>query len=353
MSASGRNFAILGLGAIAAAILAAGGFFLFFQNKEPDQDVLLAALQRELPAYWSVSSIEIDATAVDEAEDPPVFRQRFVAIAAPSEDLFVHDSHETGVEPFVALELKRRRLEDVRLHGIADSRQNNESWQTSIELENPVLEFGVPISRFAGPALVPGSDDALRIRSELGNIASLIDGQADLEWNWIGGAPGRLSGGPDEFAIWHAIERELPAFFVLRWVDISSTLRRFGEEDGPVYRQEFKATVAPNEPLYSPVRDGELISPFLEIERVAIPTAAFELWGTAMSRNSGNAWVTEIQFVDAAANLGLPRSGYSRPVIVSGSEEATKTASKLASVRLATERVAKAPWVSMGQLGNQ
>ena len=290
---------------------------------------------------------------IDEAEDPPVFRQRFAAVAVPREDLVGPASQEWSARPFVAIELKRRGMEDTRLHGIAESRQGNDRWQTTIDVENPVLEFGVPVSSFAEPALMSGSDDALQVRSELGTVAGLVDELARLDWNWSGGAPDRLLRGPGEFELWPAIESRLPAYLVLRWVDISTTRRRPGEASGPAYTQEFMATVAPTEPLYRPTRDGQRVAPFLEVERTAIPTEAFGLRGTAVSGGSSDAWTTEIQLLDSEARRGLPRSGFSRPVVVAESEEAKRLASKLTSVLPVLERIENAPWVSAGRPGAQ
>ncbi|MYI67992.1 MAG: hypothetical protein F4103_04265 [Boseongicola sp. SB0673_bin_14] len=353
MNTSGRNIAVLGLGAVAVAVMAAGGIFLLSQNGEPDREALMAALRTELPAYWSVSSIEIEATTTDKAEDPPVFRQRFVAAAAPGEDLFGPASQEEGAVPFVAIELKQRGMEDVRLHGIAESRRSDWKWQTAIDVENPVLDFGVPVSSFAEPALMSGSDDAHQVRSELGAVAGLIDELADLDWNWTGGAPDRLLGGPDEFALWPAIERELPAYLVLRRVDISTTRRQPGEAGGPLFWQEFKATVAPTEPLYRPARDEKQVGPFIAVQRTAIPTEEFHLRGTAASSGPYDAWATEVRLLDSEAELGLPGSGHSRPVVVAGSDEAARVTSKLTSVLPAMEHVGRAPWVSIDQLGSQ
>ena len=108
------------------------------------------------------------------------------------------------------------------------------------------------------------------------------------------------------------------------------------------YRQAFRAAVAATETLYRPAADGAGSFPFLAVERAALPTEEFALAGVALSRIAGGAWSTAVSLEGSAAGFGLPRSGFARPVVTAGSEEAAAIATMLASARGITEGVRRA-----------
>ena len=56
----------------------------------PGEDEITPALALEVPIWWSIESVNIEASVNDGDEVDPHIRQRFTAVVKPLEDLFEH-----------------------------------------------------------------------------------------------------------------------------------------------------------------------------------------------------------------------------------------------------------------------
>ena len=175
--------ALLAAMALPAAWLAAPAL----AQDPPDAARIGTALVPELPAWWSVASVEVRSTVNDGDAVEPRWRQHFLTDAAPREPLYVSSGETAG--PFEVLIPTRLPTEMYRLYGTARSRLKLGDWVTEVVLDNTVAGLGQPRSLFDGPVVVAGSGEAertvarLAIAGELaGTLAeSLARTTADVE----------------------------------------------------------------------------------------------------------------------------------------------------------------------------
>ena len=121
----------------------------------PSEIEINSALAGELPAYWSIASIEMSASVNDGDEVSPRYRQRFVANAVPKEELYVLATDKGAIGPFAVLITTRTATQTHKLYGIATSILALGKWSTELVMENSVKELGMPRSLFAGRWLLP------------------------------------------------------------------------------------------------------------------------------------------------------------------------------------------------------
>ena len=122
---------------------------------EPGPDEIGAALNLDLPGWWQVANVEIQASVNDGDDISPHYRQRFVADLATREDLFrlVDEVH-----PFTVISGAAVIGDTHRLYGVATSALEMGAWSTGIDLENSVRGLGMPRSMFEGPVVIAGTE---------------------------------------------------------------------------------------------------------------------------------------------------------------------------------------------------
>ena len=122
-------------------------------QQAPGPADLGTSLGLDMPAYWSVDKVEIQASVNDGDEISPQYRQRFTADVAPREDLY---RLVDEVEPFKVVAAVTPAGKSYRLYGIGFSTLEKGGWSTRLEMENSVRALGRPQSMFEGPVLVAG-----------------------------------------------------------------------------------------------------------------------------------------------------------------------------------------------------
>ncbi len=173
---------LIGIGSL-VVVCVVGALALFLPDDEPDENVLLTALGADLPAYWSVRSVEISVSSKSEDQGLPVYQQRFEAAVSPQEELYVPADDDGGsIGPFEVVSRKSVPTEEYTLHGVATTRAANEMWSTEFVLDNSVSGLGVPRSAFNGPVVVAGSERAARLESELASARELAAAVASAAW---------------------------------------------------------------------------------------------------------------------------------------------------------------------------
>ena len=125
------------------------------QPATPDPDDIAAALSLQIPAYWQVGNVEIQASVNDGDDVSPRFRQRFTADLTPREDLF-RIAQEVG--PFKVVVAVAHVGERYKLYGIGVSILRTGQWTTELALENSLQGMGAPRSMFDGPVVVAGAE---------------------------------------------------------------------------------------------------------------------------------------------------------------------------------------------------
>ena len=124
----------------------------------PGGPEITSALAGDLPAYWSIQSVEITAS-VNEGDDvTPRFRQRFVADAVSKEDLYLSVSDDAHIGPFTMLITTHAATQTRKIYGIATSSVSLGKWAIELSLENSVVGVGLPQSLYAGPVVVAGAE---------------------------------------------------------------------------------------------------------------------------------------------------------------------------------------------------
>lgn len=141
----------------------------------PGELQIKAALGIELPAWWSVERVEIQASVNDGDQVEPRWRQRFRADAAPAEELYARAPERETVGPFQVLIATKGIAETHRLYGIARSSLERGDWVTSLEMENSVDGLGLPRSLLGGLTVVAGSDKAAQTAALLVNARELAN----------------------------------------------------------------------------------------------------------------------------------------------------------------------------------
>ncbi len=136
------------LAAMAAALHGPAG-----AQDQPGTTDLESALTADLPPYWQVNEVEIQASVNDGDAVSPQFRQRFTATVAPREDLY---RRVEEVEPFRVVATATPSGTSHRLYGIGHSTLKSGRWAVRLEMESSVAALGKPRSLFEGPVVVPG-----------------------------------------------------------------------------------------------------------------------------------------------------------------------------------------------------
>ena len=121
----------------------------------PGEDEITPALALEVPIWWSIESVNIEASVNDGDEVDPHIRQRFTAVVKPLEDLF---EHVDTVGPFKVMIPVRSSGEAQKLYGFALSTLQLGKWSTQIQLGNSVEHLGVPQSFYEGPTVIAGTE---------------------------------------------------------------------------------------------------------------------------------------------------------------------------------------------------
>ena len=121
----------------------------------PGPDDLASALGLGVPSWWTVGTVEIQASVDDGDDIAPRYRQRFTADVAPREDLF---RLVDKVEPFSVIAVVTPAGKSYRLYGIGHSALEKGKWSTKLEMENSVAALGQPRSMFDGPVAVAGDE---------------------------------------------------------------------------------------------------------------------------------------------------------------------------------------------------
>ncbi len=124
-------------------------------QEAPGPDDLALALGLGVPSWWTVGTVEIQASANDGDDIAPRYRQRFTADVAPREDLF---RLVDKVEPFSVIAVVTPAGKSYRLYGIGHSALEKGKWSTKLEMENSVAALGQPRSMFDGPVAVAGEE---------------------------------------------------------------------------------------------------------------------------------------------------------------------------------------------------
>ena len=121
----------------------------------PGEDEITPALALEVPLWWSIESVNIEASVNDGDEVDPHIRQRFTAVVQPLEDLF---EHVDTVGPFKVMIPVRSSGEAQKLYGFALSTLQLGKWSTQIRLGNSVEHLGAPQSFYEGPTVIAGTE---------------------------------------------------------------------------------------------------------------------------------------------------------------------------------------------------
>jgi hypothetical protein len=121
----------------------------------PDAELLKSNLATELPAYWLVTDVRIEASANYGDEVDPLFRQRAVATIEPGVDLFVEAKQADGV---IFLRPETATGERRQLFLLATSALHAGTWRPQFERQSdPVRQGGMPRESFPGVTIVEGS----------------------------------------------------------------------------------------------------------------------------------------------------------------------------------------------------
>ena len=169
-----------------AVALAAFAYLLFvpataLAQEAPGEAQIRNSLAVELPAWWSIERVEIQAAVNDGDEAKPRWRQRFLADAAPAEELYARAPDGEAVGPFQVLIPTRGIADKHRLYGIAHTSQRRGEWTTRLAMENAVDGLGLPRSLFDGLTVVAGSERA-------GQVAASLVGARELATTMAEGA---------------------------------------------------------------------------------------------------------------------------------------------------------------------
>ena len=132
-----------------------------------------AALGAELPAYWTVSKVEIAATVNLGDDVSPRYRQRFVADATPADNLFLPAFEDAKFGPFILLITTHRKGEVRKLYGIATSVLERGEWSKKLDLANTVTPLGRPRSLYEGPSIVAATEQTAQVVKEITTLQQL------------------------------------------------------------------------------------------------------------------------------------------------------------------------------------
>lgn len=123
----------------------------------PDNAELVGRIAAEIPAWWQINEFrEVASSDVGDISQPRSL-VRFEADAGPTAPLFTEVDR---MPPFVMLMPTQATDDERTLYGVMDLRYRAGNWTSSIEIENPVGEMGMPRDMFATPTLIVGSPEA-------------------------------------------------------------------------------------------------------------------------------------------------------------------------------------------------
>lgn len=140
----------------------------------PGEEEIIQALSPQIPVWWSVESVSIEASVNDGDEVEPRIRQRFIATVKPTEDLF---ESVDAVGPFKALIPVHEAGNLYKLYGISSSELRLGKWVTQVRLGNSVNQLGAPRSFHDGPTVLADSD-------EFGKTSETVRILANLKNRW-------------------------------------------------------------------------------------------------------------------------------------------------------------------------
>ena len=136
-------------------------------QQAPGPEDLKASLVSDLPAYWRVDMVEIQASVNDGDEISPQFRQRFAADVASREDLYLLVDE---IEPFKVVAAATPARKSYRLYGIGFSKIEKGRWSTRLEMKNSLRSLGQPQSMFKS---ISGEGNAGRARPATEIVCSI------------------------------------------------------------------------------------------------------------------------------------------------------------------------------------
>lgn len=127
------------------------------------------------------------------------------------------------------------------------------------------------------------------------------------------------------------LEAAIPPFWSVSSVKITATANA-GDAVDPKIKQRFEATVETDRALFAKDKGAaEMLAPYLPIVPTLGAKQARVLYGVAQSTYSAGDWRIAITLENSVAGLGKPKSMFSGPTLVRGSERETEVQSILAS----------------------
>lgn len=148
-TASRRMSFIAGVAAAAIAVPA-------MSVAQPAPEELAAAAGLQLPPWWQVAAVDIQAEVNDGDAIDPRYRQRITVDLSAQEELYLFVD-ETA--PFTVV--APSGIDTHRLYGVASSTLERGEWKTLLDFENlGDLESAAPKTAFKPPVLVSGTDAA-------------------------------------------------------------------------------------------------------------------------------------------------------------------------------------------------
>ena len=127
-----------------------------FALDPPGSADISAILQTELPAWWSVRSVDIFLSVNKGDEVSPNWHQRFVADTFPVETLYLYLDNVGKVGPFTVLIEASPVSEVRRLYGTANSKLIAGKWSMEFTMESTTAGLGMPRSSYKGPSIAVG-----------------------------------------------------------------------------------------------------------------------------------------------------------------------------------------------------
>lgn len=130
----------------------------------PEDSELAHRVSSEIPSWWEVTAFrEIASSNVGDVAQPRAL-VRFEVDVSPTANLFYEVDR---MRPFVMITSTHPAEEERVLYGVMELRYRAGEWSSSVQIENPVDELGVPRDMFAEPTLVVGSPEAETAISDL------------------------------------------------------------------------------------------------------------------------------------------------------------------------------------------
>ncbi len=126
-------------------------------SEPPQLDAVKKQFSSELPPGWKVASFKVEAEEESGSKVEPVWRYRFLAEIAPTEDLF----RKAGtLQDTDILKQTQKKNQARQLHGQAVSVLYAGEWQSQLDLNHRSSEpFGLPASSFSQRYVIQGSSD--------------------------------------------------------------------------------------------------------------------------------------------------------------------------------------------------